>query len=418
MKILWITNILFPEANALLFGGGELRGSGGWLLASAEALANHDGIELSVATVSSHVSKLEVVKGEQITYYIIPYGKGNKRYNSDYETSWMRIKNLVNPDVIHIHGTECTHGLAYIKACGSDHVVISVQGLMSGIAPYYCAGLSWKDIYGNMTFHDIIKGSIYSTQQTFYKIGQWEKEALRKVNHIIGRTSWDKSHVWSINPKANYYVCNETLRTTFYDGSIWNYDKCIPHTIFLSQGGYPLKGLHQVLKAMPLILRHYPDTCLRIAGADITKSKGLYGILHFTGYGKIIRRLIKSLNLVDKVTFLGPLNAEQMKVEYLQSNVFICPSSIENSPNSLGEAQILGVPCIASYVGGTPDMMQGCEDYLYRFEEIEMLAKNIIDVFKISPVIDNSYIQKLAMQRHNRNKNTDQLMTIYRSVME
>lgn len=35
MKILWITNILLPEANQLLTGMGELRASGGWLVGAA-----------------------------------------------------------------------------------------------------------------------------------------------------------------------------------------------------------------------------------------------------------------------------------------------------------------------------------------------------------------------------------------------
>ena len=68
----------------------------------------------------------------------------------------------------------------------------------------------------------------------------------------------------------------------------------------------------------------------------------------------MIMSYMRIRELEDKVSFLGPLNAEQMKAEYLRSNVFLCPSSIENSPNSLGEAQMLGVPCVASYVGGIP----------------------------------------------------------------
>ena len=417
MKIIWITNILFPEATEKLTGKGDFRSSGGWMLSSANLLIQQEGVKLYVATVSPLVRKLEVIEGKQITYYVLPYGSGNLKYNKEYETYWKQIKEQVIPDVVHIHGTEYTHGLAYINACGSEHVVVSVQGLVSGIAPYYCAGLSWKDIYGNITLRDIIKGSIYRNQHAFYKSGELEKEALRKVNHIIGRTSWDKAHVWNINPNANYYLCNEILRKEFYVGDKWSIEKCVPYSIFLSQGSYPLKGLHQVLKAMPFILKHYPNATIRVAGDDITRNKGLWGILHFTSYGKIVRKLIRKYKLEDKVTFLGPLNAEQMKVEYLKSNVFICPSSIENSPNSLGEAQILGVPCIASYVGGIPDFMLNQVQYLYRFEEIEMLARNIIEIFNKSSIIDNSHIQEFALQRHHRDKNTDQLMTIYRMIM-
>lgn len=411
MKVLWITNILFPEAAEKLSGKKDLCGSGGWMLASAKKLLQKKEVELFVATVSSLVKKLEVIKGENITFYVLPYGKGNQKYNQDYESYWLRVKSQVHPDVVHIHGTEFSHGLAYIRACGNERVVVSVQGLKSGIAPYYCAGLSSKEIFSCITFHDIIKGTIYGEQRAFFRSGELEKEMLRSVNHIIGRTSWDRAHIWSINPEAKYHICNETLRPEFYDGSKWSYDRCVPHSIFLSQGTYPLKGVHQVLKAMPQILSHYPDTVIRIAGVDITRNHGVWGLLHFTGYGKILRHLIRKLNLENKVTFLGPLNAEQMKLEYLRSNVFVCPSSIENSPNSLGEALLLGVPCCASYVGGVPDFMYGNEQYMYRFEEIDVLAECICKTFGG----DRYYLSvpEIVRERFNPDTNNNRIIEIY-----
>ena len=38
---------------------------------------------------------------------------------------------------------------------------------------------------------------------------------------------------------------------------------------FLSQSHYPLKGLHMVAEALPLVLRHYPDARVHVAGPDI-----------------------------------------------------------------------------------------------------------------------------------------------------
>lgn len=414
MKILWITNTLFPEVSEKLMGKGELRGSGGWMLASAEKLVQQDGVKLCVASVSSLVKQLEVIEGIYITYFVLPYGRGNLKYNKEYESYWKLIAEQIQPDVVHIHGTEFSHGLAYVKACGNERVVVSVQGLKSGIAPYYCAGLSWREIYGNLTFRDLLKGNIYSEQRAFSRSGELEKEMLRCVNHIIGRTSWDLAHIWSINSRANYYVCNETLRSEFYDGSKWSYEKCMPHTIFLSQGSYPLKGLHQVLKAMPLILEHYPDTIIRIAGADITRNQSVRGVLHFTGYGKIVSNLIKKLSLKGHVEFLGPLNAEQMKQAYQSSNVFVCPSSIENSPNSLGEAQLLGVPCVASFVGGVVDMMAENEENLYRFEEINMLAEKICKIFANKG--EQLDMSNVALQRHDAKSNIRQLLEIYKQI--
>ena len=119
MKIFWITNILFPEAEQLLISSVELKASGGWMLGAAEALQKYYNVELHIATVANIVDELKIVKGKNITYYVLPYGKGNLTYNSDYEPYWKRIQSMLQPDVVHIHGTEYTHGLAYIKACGS-----------------------------------------------------------------------------------------------------------------------------------------------------------------------------------------------------------------------------------------------------------------------------------------------------------
>lgn len=48
MRILWIANLLFPEAEELLTGHGELKASGGWLIGAAEALLAYGDVELSI----------------------------------------------------------------------------------------------------------------------------------------------------------------------------------------------------------------------------------------------------------------------------------------------------------------------------------------------------------------------------------
>lgn len=415
MNVLWITNLLFPEASTKLTGQKELKASGGWLLGAAKMLEQMNAIQLSVATVSPLVHHLKVLKGEKITYYVLPYGKGNQKYNKDYEPLWKEVNNMSAPDVIHLHGTEYTHGLAYLNACGSDKVVVSIQGMKSAYQ-YYYGGLTKYDIYSHITFRDFVRGSIVSNQKAFKKQGKYEKEILKQVNHIIGRTSWDRANTWAINPDAKYYFCNETLRHEFYDGSQWSYSDCRKHTIFLSQAGYPIKGLHQVLRAMPIILRHFPDTQIRIAGPDITNSRGIHNYIHFSGYGSIIKSLIKKYHLETRITFTGPLSAEDMKMEYLKCNIFVCPSTIENSPNSLGEAQILGTPVVASYVGGIPDMMKGDEEHLYRFEEINMLAEIICRVFADGDKQKNMI--EIAKKRHDKIINAESLMEIYKNVQK
>ncbi len=415
MKILWITNILFPEAERLLSGNGELKASGGWMLGAADALLCLSDIELYVATVSPKVSSLTKIDGEKIRYYILPFGHGNQQTNPEYEVWWKQVNREIEPTIVHIHGTEYSHGHAYMKACGSERVVISIQGLTSVSRYYYHYGISKSDIYKNLTIRDILRGSIFEGQRQFKKRSTYEIEMLRMAHHVIGRTSWDRAHVWAINPDAEYHFCNETLRSEFYDGSQWSYEKCCKHSIFISQAAYPIKGLHQLLKAMPLILRDFPNGSIRVGGYDITKFDSIRDKTHLSGYGLYLRRLIRRLNLAYKITFLGNLNAEEMKREYLNANVFVCPSTIENSPNSLGEAQILGTPCIASYVGGIPDMMRGNEDNLYRFDEVEMLADKVCNVFAMAE--RQGDMKGTAAKRHDPGTNSRQLYSIYQSII-
>lgn len=414
MKVLWITNILFPEAESQLVTTSGLKSSGGWMLGAADALVKRGDVSLYVASVSPLVDSLVKLGGKDITYYIIPLGKGNLRENSEYQDYWKTIDSEVKPDIVHIHGTEYSHGHAYMKACGSDNVVISIQGLKSAYSDYYHYGISSWEILKNITIRDLVRGTIFKRQRDFRRSSRYETDMLKMTKHVIGRTKWDRVRTWAINSKADYYFCNETLRSEFYDGAVWTYDKCRMHSIFLSQAGYPIKGLHQVLKAMPLILRNYPDAVIRVAGNDIISTDSLVQKLKLTGYGKYISTLIKKYKLSDHIQFIGNLDAEQMKNEYLNSNVFVSPSSIENSPNSLGEAQILGVPCVSSYVGGAVGMMQGNEDNLYRFEDTEMLAYAICKVFADEG--RQADMRDIALRRHNPETNSEQLYSIYQAI--
>ena len=416
MNILWITNILLPEATAILTGNNDLRSTGGWILGAAESLVTNSIINLSIASVSPLVKELTILKTDRIVYYVLPLGSGNKKYNQEYEQYWVKVKSYATPDIVHIHGSEFTHGLSYIRACGSKNVILSIQGLRSIIKNYYFQGLSTWDIIKNTTLHDIVfGGGIYSNFREYNALSKYEIELIKSVSYIIGRTSWDRANVKAINPNIKYFFCNETLRPEFYEGVKWSSSKCQKHTIFVSQAVNPFKGFHQLLKAMPIVIRNYPDTKIRVAGFDISRGNAKFKNLRISGYGKILSHLIEKYELQNRIIYTGQLNAIQMRNEYLSSNVFVLPSAIENSPNSLGEAQILGVPHIASYVGGISDMMVHNEHNLYRFEEISMLAEIICRVFEQpDSEIDMSDIAK---KRHNRETNALQLINIYNSVI-
>ena len=338
MKVLWITNIMMPAICRAM--GNPVPAGGGWMSSSLNKIREIDGLKIAVATVYSGKEYIRK-EIEGVVYYLLPLsGKSMVKYHSFLERYWLSIKEDFKPDVIHIHGTEFPHGLAYVKSCGPDGIVVSLQGIISGITRYYAAGIGYLDVKKCLTIRDFLKrDSILQGQQSFVERGKDEIDLIRRVNHIIGRTDWDKSHALAINPDIQYHYCGETLRDAFYKHK-WSYDGCEPHSIFVSQAGSPIKGLHMLLKALPLILRKYPDTKVYVAGGDPTARP----FWRITGYGKYLQQLVKKLGVEMHIKFTGSLNEEAMCQRYLKSNVFVCCSAIENSPNSLGEAQLLGMP--------------------------------------------------------------------------
>ncbi|ACF42866.1 glycosyltransferase family 4 protein [Pelodictyon phaeoclathratiforme] len=417
MRILWITNTLFPEPSIAL--SLPVPVVGGWMYGLAENLVAKKDISLAVATVYND-DGLKRMDLNGIVYYMLPSKKQNS-YQKSLEPLWKDIVSSFMPDLVHIHGTEYQHALACMRSCPNAQYLVSMQGLVSVYARYYYADLNAIDIIMNISIRDILRlDTIFHGKNNFINRGIYEKEYINRTKHVIGRTTWDLAHTKAINTTVNYHHCNEILRKSFYEAPKWSCKKKNDYTIFLSQASYPIKGLHQVLKAIALLIKEFPQIRLRVAGHSIINRGTLINRLKIDGYGSYIRQLINTLKLYDRIVFTGPLVEEEMIREYLHAHLFICPSSIENSPNSLGEAQILGVPTIGSYVGGIPDMItHGETGLLYRFEEVEILAENIRRVFT-----DHKFSQRISQQeiieaekRHSRTANCDETINIYENII-
>ena len=156
---------------------------------------------------------------------------------------------------------------------------------------------------------------------------------------------------------------------------------------------------------------------VRVAGFNVCE-KSFKRKLFREGYGRYLLKLLRKLDCRNNIEFIGPLNSREMKQELLSANLFLLPSSIDNSPNALGEAQMLGVPCVASRVGGVADMIPNDDTgKMYRFSDISELAYAVCSTFETSSGFDNKKMREVAAQRHNKKKNVSDLVAIYNHLL-
>ncbi len=427
MKVLWVCNIMLPTIARQL--GASYSSREGWLSGLLERVVQEQGrnrIELGIAfPVDEETGDFHRLMqlGESTSCHCYGFVENldtPEIYDARLEKRFEEILEDFKPDILHVFGTEFPHTLACIKTYGHpERTLVGIQGVCSAIAEEYMADLPMK-VQRQVTLRDRIrKDSIRQQQKKFKKRGENEKKALLLTKNIAGRTDFDLAQAQKINPEAKYYYLNETLRGIFYHDR-WKRNACRPYSIFLSQGDYPLKGFHYLLRALPKVLEQFPDTHVYVAGNNIIESGTFQDRLKLSAYGKYIRKLIKENHLSDKITMLGKLTAEEMKEQYLQSHLFVLPSSLENSPNSLGEAMLLGVPCVAADVGGVHNLLtDGGDGMLYPAGDVEALADRIIEIFTKEAIVErfSDNARKHARVNHDADQNYYRLIHIYREIL-
>lgn len=405
-KIMWLCNTPLQEMREEL--GINISGES-WLQGISNQLRKQEDIELHYVFPQE---KMQGVLKRQIDG-ICFWGfcsNGGKEYEFS-EKRRRQIKKIVqeiNPDIIHIFGTEFAHTLECVRGVPDQRkIVVSIQGLVSELAKVYIRKIPVTECIVSTAGRE----SLWQTKYNFYRRGINERAVLKEVRNIIGRTAWDKKCVKRQNPDCRYFYCSETLRECFYEGA-WDICKIERHSIYVSQAYYPIKGFHILLESLGDVLKSFPDTHVYVAGG-----KGFLG----TGdaYGKYIGKLIMKYGLKNNITFLGVLPAEKVKERLQQAHLMVMPSLLENSPNSIGEAAILGTPVVAGRVGGIPSIVRDKrEALLYSGHNAKRLAECIKRIFSSDELAlklsENG--KKRAKRLYDRLGNLEKLQKIYETI--
>lgn len=418
MKILWlyanVPNVIIKKYNLPEQNGG------GWVTSLLDHIIADKKINMGVC--------FPIYKGQNLVNEVIndvsyfpfyPKEYNELKYSLNVENQLIEIIKNFKPDIVHVFGTETQHALPMIKAFNNpSKTIINLQGMTSIVAKHYFSNIPIKYLISS-SFKDFIKwDNIVQQKRKFDRRGVFEIEALQSVENVIGRTEWDKACSTFVNPKLNYFHCDEILRDVFYYKK-WNFDKCEKYSIFMSQAWYPIKGIHYVLEALSIIIRKYPKVMLYVAGDDFTKKDTMMANLKLSSYAKYIIKLIKRYNLSNNIQFTGPMNANEISDFMCTMNVVVVSSTIENESNTISEAKILGVPVVASYVGGMVDRIQhNVDGFQYQHDAPYMLAYYVEKLFSSQQLCEefSEKARENTFSLCDKTVNMSRLYDIYNAV--
>lgn len=411
MRVLWfsVTASCYSSKQSTSHNGG------GWIASLEKIIKAHDDIELGIAFEFASSSFKETI--DDVVYY--PINTNSSYYNLKRKFSIAHEEHLIlpkclkiiedfKPDIIQCFGTEWCFGL--IAKQTTIPVVIHMQGSM----PSYFNAL-YPPRYSKWTAiaYDLAKFKLKRLAHDIFEDSKTRQRTNREFRvfnankYFLGRTEWDKNIVELLSPNSNYFVCNEALRDSFYYSTEkWKPKKRETITLCTTGNGSLWKGLDVVLKTASLL-----------TGKGLKFQWKIIGGINNIHYIEWMEKLsFKDSNVI----LTGVLNESELKQELLDADIYIHPAYIDNSPNALCEAMILGLPCIASYVGGIPSMINNhTSGLLVPLNEPYVLANEIIKLISDTERqarYSEAAIQQ-AQQRHSTKNIAAELLEAYNAIL-
>ena len=311
----------------------------------------------------------------------------------------LKVIEGYKPDIIHIFGSEWNFGL--ITPFTDVPVVIHMQGFW----PQYRNVNLLKSEFALKTLKVLPKTprqlfSNYRFSSMSKQRAEREEKILQMNKYFFGRTEWDKSIIYLYNSHARYFHVNEALRSEFVESKqVWHlHDRTVIKLV--SVGTSEMKGIDVILKTALLL----KENC--------------HGNFEWIIFGKIPRIMdLKTITNIEaqdvNIHFVGNGTAEDILSTLLDADMYVHAAYAENSPNSICEAQMIGLPIVTSYAGGIvslfdkqydASMFTPINDPFYLASKIIQLIKDKALCIKLSKL--NWNISRLRNSDENILKET------------
>jgi len=309
---------------------------------------------------------------------------------------YLKIIDEIKPDIIHIHGTENPFG--GIINSTSIPIVISIQGCLTVIERKFLGSFSSEELHNQLPNFKLsipqllLKKSYIRIRRDMKELSKTERWVLKNARYVIGRTTWDRRILSVLSPYSTYYHCEEIIREAFYKtkSEFKNNNRLVIHSTIKN---VPYKGFLTICEALSELNQY----------VGINVEWRIAGILPTDDIVKISRRKLRD-KFPSGLVFLGSLVENELVETLIEANIFVMPSHIENSSNSLCEAMLLGIPIIATYAGGTPSLIHdGLEGILVQDGDPWAMAGAILELAN-NPEMAITYgrnARNRALIRHN-----------------
>ena len=225
----------------------------------------------------------------------------------------------------------------------------------------------------------------------------------------MGRTNFDKRITSLISPGSKYFHCEEFIRKIFFEKQ-WDFQLQKEITCVSILKGTTYKGIDLLVKVL-LILKKHSVLSFKFKICGTSENDDIIKIIK--------KKYRKEINFID-FEFLGRLTADDLVKQLCNSNFYVHPSYIENSPNSICEAMALGMPIIATNVGGVSSLIEDeVEGILVQEGEPYSFAGAIVDLTnnyeKAKQLGCNARIK--ALKRHQPDNIMKNLLKIYKTII-
>lgn len=119
---------------------------------------------------------------------------------------------------------------------------------------------------------------------------------------------------------------------------------------------------------LTMVRASIPEARLRIVGFDLDAAPR-------------IRAELVASGLEDQVLWEGPVGSAEIPRFYQAAGVLIVPSAYEGLPMVIAEALRSGLPCVATNVGGTAEIIEdGVNGYLVGLDDVADLARKAVAI--------------------------------------